>query len=91
MFRAVNFSIEASLHGQCSEIDDPEIGQAGRQHQASHPSRVRQVTFVKMASSIFLVGGTAGPEVVLPTGEARKTGEVLKTSPVYSGLLIMMI
>ena len=52
---AVNDTMEAGFHGQGTEIDDPEISQASSQHQMSDTSRVRQMAFVKMEATAFLV------------------------------------
>lgn len=42
--------------GETAQVHDPEIGQAGGDHQFAKPSCIGQVTFVQEKAATFLVG-----------------------------------
>lgn len=45
----------AMLLGYHAQIDDPDVGQAGCDHQAGQTRRVRDVAFVQVEASALLV------------------------------------
>ena len=53
---AVNDNDPILKYGQRAQEDDPNVSQASRDHQAREPRRIRDVAFVEIEATAFLVG-----------------------------------
>jgi hypothetical protein len=59
--------VPSVLYRQGTQIDDPDILQARRNHQARQPLGIRHMTFVEMKPSTLLVGEKGFDPVTVPS------------------------